>query len=452
VGKAIEVLGAGPAGGLIRIALRSSDILMDRVWQLEMERFQDMEGFVFAPITDVVAPAEDPTALHPEVQRQAARIRTDLDRFSPLEISTLVRHGYCVGRKACRAHPDLFGADLPANAPWDPVPAPRGAAPAPPKVGRPDGPSKAPAATTTEARTLQRSAVRRIWTTLLDHRDWISYLWVPIIVPLLFLLPYVAFTAYERYHRLGQLVQSFAQSTPDLDTLNEMLEGEPAAWTGGEHAERVRSLDEPDLQGYEIIQDSRIFDLRAWQPVLAGKSAPDSRAHVYRRLKVVKQGEATENNLLRLHLIQTSPKTLVRFPPQQLQPKLLISDLESSAPGQEECRFEARFDFTGVPAGEHVDLMVDELSPGRYLERGQNGTALSFLVQAETAELTTWVLMPRGREYRDFRISRHETGKPEKAEAVHLVTEYLAEDFTILAFKLLALKPGWTYEVTWVYK
>jgi hypothetical protein len=73
-------------------------------------------------------------------------------------------------------------------------------------------------------------------------------------------------------------------------------------------------------------------------------------------------------------------------------------------------------------------------------------------VQAETAELSTWILMPRGREYENFRISRHETGKLGKAESVRLVSEYLAEDYTILAFKLLALKPGWTYEVSWIYK
>jgi hypothetical protein len=452
VGRAIEVQSNRRAGGLIRTALRASDILMDRVWQLEIDRFQDVQGFVFAPITEVVEPAEDPTALHPELQRQAARIRVDLDRFSPLEISSLVRHGYCVGRKVCRAHPDLFGADLPANAPWDPIPAPRSAAPAAPTVGRPDGPSKAPAATTTEARTLQGSAVRRVWSTLLDRRDWASYVYVPIIVPILFLLPYVAFTAYERYHRLNYIVQSFAQGTRDLDTLTEMLESEPAAWAGGEPAERVRSLDEPDLKGFEIPQESLIVDLRAWQPGSSEKGAPSSRAHIYRRLKVVKQGEGTENNLLRLRLLPTSPKTLIRFPAQRLQPTLRVSDLESSVPGQEECRWEASFDFQGVPAGEYVDLIVEELSPGLYLQRGQNGTAMSFPVQAETAELTTWVLMPRGRVYRDFRISRHETGKPEKTEAVHIVTEYLADDFTILAFKLLALKPGWKYEVTWVYK
>jgi hypothetical protein len=95
---------------------------------------------------------------------------------------------------------------------------------------------------------------------------------------------------------------------------------------------------------------------------------------------------------------------------------------------------------------------VDELSPGQFLKRGQNGTAIPFLVQAETAELTTWVLMPRGREYRDFRITRHETEKPGKTETVRVVTEYLADDYTILTFKLLALKPGWRYQVSWLYK
>ena len=32
-----------------------------------------------------------------------------------------------------------------------------------------------------------------------------------------------------------------------------------------------------------------------------------------------------------------------------------------------------------------------------------------------------------------------------------VVSEYLADDFTILAYKLLNVKGGYTYEVTWVY-
>jgi predicted acylesterase/phospholipase RssA len=143
VGKPIEAQTNRRASGLIRTALRASDILMDRVWQLEIDTFRDAEGFAFAPITEVVAPAEDSTALHPEVQRQVTGIRTDLDRFSPLEISGLVQHGYCVARKTCRAHPNLFPGDLPNGAPWDPLPASRRPVAAAQEGLRQDGPTRA---------------------------------------------------------------------------------------------------------------------------------------------------------------------------------------------------------------------------------------------------------------------------------------------------------------------
>src|SRR5262245_37229654 len=138
VGQPFEVQVNRRAGGLVRTAMRASDILWDRVWQLENENFQDTFGFVFARVIDVVGPHEDATSLHPEVQRQTANIRTDVDAFSLLEISCLIRHGYCIGRKACRSRADLFGAELPTNPPWDPVPAasiPQDAAPAPRLAG-----------------------------------------------------------------------------------------------------------------------------------------------------------------------------------------------------------------------------------------------------------------------------------------------------------------------------
>src|SRR5262249_13680968 len=56
VGKPIEVQGQRRAGGLIRTAMRATDILMDRVWQLETDTFQGTPGFVFAPMTEVVSP------------------------------------------------------------------------------------------------------------------------------------------------------------------------------------------------------------------------------------------------------------------------------------------------------------------------------------------------------------------------------------------------------------
>jgi hypothetical protein len=451
VGKRIEVRDSRHAGGLIRTALRATDIVMDRVWQLETDIFRGTPGFVFAPMTEVVEPAEDPTALHPEIQRQAAGIRTDFDRFSALEIGALVRHGYCVGRKACRTHPHLFGVELPLGAPWDPIRGQRDddapAAVAIPIHGRP----VEPAAAAVQARTLQRSAMRRVWSTLLDHRDWTSYIYVPILVPILTLLPYFVVKSYERSRRVNHLMESLSQGSRDLESMSRLLEARPAPLSGVT-PEEVRDLGVPDYTGFEILQDSRILDLRSWKPVKSGKSDPSSVVYAYRRLKVLKLPENDGNSLFPIQLLPTSPRTAVRFPPQQLEPKLRMSNVESSVPGEKNCRWEASFDFEKVGAGDFVDLIVEYDSPGEYLQRGDGSTAMSLQIQAETTELTTWVLMPEGREYRSFRIIRYERKKPGKVEVVKVVTEYLADDNTILAFKLLALKPGFIYEVSWGYQ
>jgi hypothetical protein len=66
--------------------------------------------------------------------------------------------------------------------------------------------------------------------------------------------------------------------------------------------------------------------------------------------------------------------------------------------------------------------------------------------------VTRWILLPKGKEYRSFRVVRYKTENPDKVEPAKIVTEYLAEDYTILAYKLLSVDAGYTYEVTWYYK
>jgi hypothetical protein len=192
--------------------------------------------------------------------------------------------------------------------------------------------------------------------------------------------------------------------------------------------------------------------LRPWKPAEPVKSDPTFQAYVYRRIKACKLPENAGNNLLRVHLLPDSPKTAVRFPGQQLQPRVRMCPLEGSPSNERSCRWEVCYDFHAVPAGEYVDLLMEERSPGSYLKRGQNGAVLTFVLQAETDELTTWILMPKGEEYQNFRLVRFETSKPDKVEAVKIVTEYLADDYSILAFKLLGLKPGYTYELSWTYR
>jgi hypothetical protein len=84
-------------------------------------------------------------------------------------------------------------------------------------------------------------------------------------------------------------------------------------------------------------------------------------------------------------------------------------------------------------------------------DNGRSAT-LTFEPKATTAELTRWILMPEGREYKSHRLVRFVKGKPNEFEVFKFATEYLAENHSILAFKLLALEPGYIYELTWYYQ
>lgn len=450
VGKPIAVKSNARAGGLIRTALRATEILMDRVWQLENETFQDTPGFVFAPITEVVERTDDPTALNAESQRQAVNIRTDLDRFSAVEISSLVRHGYCVARKALRSRPELFGRELPNNPPWDPVAPPRGATSAadPATLTRQ---SKEPSDETVEARTLQASASRRIWGTLLSFRDWVSYLYIPVLAPVVVLLPYLVVEYYETTHRTNKLIQTLSQGVKDLERMGLLLESPIEPWNGVA-AEEVRTLDEPDLSGFEILQDSRILDMRHWDASVAGTRDSQSFVYMFMRLRIVRRPGHAGNSLFRTRLLPVSPEAQVRFPQQLLEPKLRRSASEDAGGGEKTCVWEVSADLLKVPVGESVDLLVEVLSPGRFLKRGANSTTLVFDVQAETAEVLRWVLLPEDRGYQSYRILRYPKDKPEDIETVRVVTEFLADDSTILAYKLLSVESGYRYEVTWYYK
>jgi hypothetical protein len=233
--------------------------------------------------------------------------------------------------------------------------------------------------------------------------------------------------------------------------MTRLLESRQQPWIGAP-AREARSIEESDIRGFEVVQDSRIIDLRSWKPGQPAATDPSSLAFVYRRLKVFNKPEYSGDNLFPIHVLATSPKTAVRFPAQQLTPELSVSPAPGSTTAQKEYKWRASYDFQHVPAGKFVDLLVEYHSPGQYLERGRNGNGIIFPIRADTSELTTWIFMPEGKEYQSFNIIRYDTHKPDKVEPVQLVTEYLAEDFTIIAFKLLSLKSGHTYEISWTYR
>lgn len=447
VGQRIAVQSA--TRGLIRAALRSSDILMDRVWQLEIENFQDTFGFVFARIIDVVNHDEDATALHPEVQRQSTNIRTDLDGFSNLEMSCLIRHGYCIARKTCRSRADLFGSDLPKDPPWDPIPPASLPQSAPPDASGADtNDERSPS--TILARELQTSASRRIWSRLLNIRDWTSYIYMPLI-PLLLLTPYFLIDSYYHARQIGRLVEAVSQGSPDFDVMSQLIRG-PMRTFKGEPAQEMSRRDPPDYKNFIILQDARILDLRPWDPTEAGKSAATSLVYGYRRLKVQKAENSAGKDVLRLPTLATHPDTRFRFPPQRFPPTL--QRLATDKPGGHDpsSPFEVRVDLSKAPAGQLVDVSFEHYSAGAFVFRGEISSTAVIPSEFDAADVTHWFLMPRGREYRSYQILRYETGKPGTAELVKGLTEHMTGDASILAYKMASVKAGYTFEVTWFYK
>jgi hypothetical protein len=216
-GKQFTVSRRTTGGGLVGTAMRASDIVMKRVWELECDHFQSEPDFIFVPMKTMVHLADERHALHPEIQRQVTNTRTDLDRFSELEISGLIQHGYGVMRKISRSRPDLFGDDLPTGPPWAPTSSQDG------KSATPKGPSQ----TTHEARWLQSSSQRQIMGRLFNLRDWPTYVYVPLLLFLLLGVPSYLYQQYKVSRRSELIVDAITFSNPDFQLVLQLARQNP---------------------------------------------------------------------------------------------------------------------------------------------------------------------------------------------------------------------------------
>ena len=189
-GASFKVRADGRAGGLMSTAMRATDILMDRVYQLEMDSFERSSGSLFVPITQIVTQGQDPYAPHPEIQRQAALIRTDMDRFTDLEVSTLVQHGYCVARQRCCNVKGLSSTPESSGKPWNPIEVQaRGSGRQSDELVSLNDESTALAT----AKWLKKSASRHVFSTLFAIKDWPTYIWAPLFLAIVFTLPYMLY-------------------------------------------------------------------------------------------------------------------------------------------------------------------------------------------------------------------------------------------------------------------
>lgn len=431
------------SGGLIQTAMRASDILMDRVWQLEKEIFGAAEGFLFTPIYRLVEPDEDPTAPPSVVQRQVVGMRTDLDRFTTAEIRSLVGHGYCVARQACRSRPDVFGTDLPDNPPWDPIPQ------KPRKLDRLLGRDRPASDATVLARELQGSAARRIFSTLLDRHDAMTYLFVPLMLAVLLSGPYLLYRTYVSTMNVRQALGLVAQGNPDEARLLGLIRSGTVVDLEGLKPAVVDRLAATDYRGFEFLSDSHIVDLRRWDRASLPWTSPAApQVYQHRRYLVRRTGAEGADEHLRFQFTTRSKDLAVSCANRSLSPTLRLA-----APGGEggEYRWELDLDFNGVPVGEPVEVVVDQVYRGPEIREGRDGAnALVHVSYGVTKVATMWILMPSRRPSGRLSLIAYSPERPEERRPVRPTRMFDALDGTVIGWEIIGPDPDTTYEGHWI--
>jgi hypothetical protein len=433
-GGKFKVIDESATGGLIKTALRATDILMDRVWSLEVDHFQAQQDFTFVSITETVGPQDDPHGPHVELQRRSARIRTDLDAFSDLEIRSLVQHGYCGVRHACRREPDIYGTDLPDGPPWDPT-----------KAARSDDTSATSssdeyAEIVNSARRLKHSARRRILSHLLSYRDWPTYVWVPIVLLVLTWLPWAYYHAHERANRNQLIVEAIADSNPMYRTILQQLEREPVTSLAGMPFEES---DQPapatdDSQGIQILRDIRVVDLRGW----TATDEEDERVYTNRSLRARRlPGDDSSSAMLRLRRFTHTSQLDLRCQNEQLNPKLVRYQED------DEYIWDLMLDLRRIPVGKDIDIVLEMLVPEGSSREGW----LAFSVEAETVLAKLWVMMPKRRSYDAFELSSYDRGKPETSESEYPSNHTEIPSGDLITFELVSPLSDRFYECNWTW-
>ena len=411
---------------------------MDRVWQLETEAFENAEGIECVSIFDVVETTDDPTAPNPEVQRQIAKCRTDMDCFSDLEISTLVQHGYCAASKRFRNDIDFVRVEIPNGPPWDPLdPAEAHNHLAPPVRSRLSEENVA----LRVARELQHSSKRRIWSTLVSARDWPSYIWLALILCLVVGVPYSLFNMQQTARRQQMVIEAITDIRPQYRKILELMKSGPITQVDALTYNNVTTMDPPDFTGFEVLLDSRIFDLRRWGSG-TDQYPPSSHTH----LRVQRKPESANNTHLLLQHTTTAEKVSIACTTRSLNPTL--SRMQSA---EGIYLWELDLDFSSVPVSSQALVTIESILPDDLATETPQGGRFFFEVDSPTDVLEVWLLMPEGRGYDSFNVLGFSAEKPDLPETVvpHTIAELPYG--SVVTFRVFNAK-SYRYECHWTWE
>jgi predicted acylesterase/phospholipase RssA len=431
-GKPFQILGRSTIG-FIAQSIRATDILWDRVWQLERENFGDQNGFFFAPITEVIDPDRDPHALHPVVQRAVSSLRTDLDRFSDLEVAAIVRHGYEVARATHRHWADRSDVPVHDGPSWDPLPGRHGLTEAAAALEHRSGTSRTAGTcrTAAVAAELRDGSRRRVWSTLLDVRDWPTWIYAVLAAVLFVWLPLRMYRIHRHAELLSGVIDSIAKGDPEIRLVLDLVDGDPSSgWSAMPVTDAPSSKETTDFTGVDILAFTRIIDLRG-----------GSRDRVSVRDRVLLRFADADASKRHLVFHSLLPPTGATFRQPPTQPPLSLTKVTGTASPH----LEIHIDLPGVPIGQTIPLEMSASIPGDFLAREK----IPFPVHYPTDLVTIWMLFPDNHPYHAYTLVRYPEGAPEAAEP--MAARYTIDHpfGTLIGWSVIKPTPGMVYECRW---
>lgn len=438
-GKPFQIL-SDSSLSFIGQSVRASDILWDRVWQLERENFGRQEGYVFLPITESVDETQQPT-LHPVIQSEVQSIRTDLDRFSDEEVNALAQHGYEVARKVYSAHhPDLAtdASDTPA---WAPIPQHR----LPAVTQLQQAPGKAAAGPTAAARRLRNSSVRRVWSTLLDFRDWPTYVFLALALVLFGYLPFKVYQLYDRAQMLNVVNDAITQGDPDIRRVLDLVDGDPTRGWSPAPVEEVSDRSDVDYAGIEMLTHSRIIDLRRWRPD-AADARRRGRVFLADRVRLRLMNDYQGDRRVTL----TFPVAIdgIEFSQTPSARKAVIRRVTEPVEdfGRMKTLYEFEYDLSDVPIGEPVTLEVEML-----LDVPEQRSHAEFTMRLKTDLVSMWMLFPEDRPYRSYSLVQYPADRSQPPAVLDSRYKIDHPYGSLIGWSMVNPQIGNVYECRWSY-
>ncbi len=404
--------------GLLRTALRATDLMMFRIRKMELENARARGGqkYRIISISDTVEQSKDPAASPEAVQSQLERLRTDLDPFSSLEAEELIRHGFCLARVEVS---DLVGGAGSASLEgWLP------------KREKPSARDQ-----NKIARRLQGGARRKL--RLFALSDWVSWLHVAIGLGVVALAISYLPSTINKTQRMYDYVRAY-----------RLVSAAAPAWESRSltAVTIVPVLTRPNNAGFRIVSEHRVWDLRrlALDPNSHSTLGVLGRSLLTRTALLVRTD--SRENIYR-YWYQTSSEYFNAWSVNNSYPVSLLSKEEKTVTGLAILKpWQVNVDVSSVPLNQEFLLAVQSETEGAFKTRDHWWTAMAVTDTVGSASMR--ILFPRELPYRSAVFLMYPNDLPSEARAFEGIM-LKGWNQTELLWEIDDPKQGYTYKVQW---